>query len=724
MSWKRAMVVTLAVLAVAAFATTRIVEWFRPLPNVVVITIDTLRADHVGSYGAKNVETPTLDALAARGVRFSQAIAPVPLTLPSHTSILTGRTPAHHGVRNNPEFVVPESVPTLAEQFRAGGYETAAFVSGYPLSRAFGLARGFDVYDDRFRREDGEAPYTERRGDRTVAAVRAWFGRRQQDQSGRPYFLWVHFFDPHRPYDPPPPFRDRFADRPYDGEIAFVDAQVRELLALTGDPAGQRTIILVAADHGEGLGEHGEPTHGLFIYDSTIRVPLIVAGPGVPAGRVVESTVSLVDVTPTLLELARRPALANVDGRSLARLFGAAGTQAAAAYAESLFGRLCCGWAPLHGWRDANWMFIDAPAPELYDVKSDPGENMNVAASHAADVARFQAAVKAAATSAPDQDRARATQSAARLASLGYFAGAASAKPSMRDPKDMAAVAVRMENAIARERSEPATAVADLRAVIEADPMNTLARRHLAIALSSMHNYAAAIAEIDRLHELGDTTTLTAILLGECQRLDGRAADAVKTLQQAVERDERDPAVWNAYGRALTAAGERDKGLAAFRHALELQPDDGEAMSAVADMAIEAGDLVTARQTLETLAAGDPDDRAVQVKLAAVLARTGDLPSAITRLKTVLDHDPSNVDALVNLGAAYAKAGDPGDAVRYFERALSAGARSPIVLNSLAAARLETGDRPGAIAVLRRSLAAQPNQPDIRQLLQQAESGQ
>ncbi|HEY3044283.1 MAG TPA: sulfatase, partial [Vicinamibacterales bacterium] len=215
--------------------------WFRPTarPNVILITIDTLRADHLGAYGDHDAATPTLDALARRGIRFADVVSPAPLTLPSHTSILTGLTPARHGVRNNPEFVVSESLPTLAERFRAAGYATAAFVSGFPLSRRFGLARGFDVYDNRFPRGDAAsaAPYTERRADRTVAAVRAWFDQQRGGQSPRPYLLWVHFFDPHRPYDAPEPFRDRFRN-PYDGEIAFVDAQIAELLAAAGDPDG------------------------------------------------------------------------------------------------------------------------------------------------------------------------------------------------------------------------------------------------------------------------------------------------------------------------------------------------------------------------------------------------------------------------------------------------------------------------------------------------------
>ena len=694
-------------------------------PNVLVITIDTLRADHLGSYGNRVAQTPVLDALAARGVRFVNAFSHVPLTLPSHASIFTGLIPPHHGVRNNPDFVLRESVPTLAERFKAAGYDTAAFVSGFPLHRRFGLGRGFDVYDDRFPRGDAGsvAPYTERRADETVAAAHAWFSRRADEASARPFFVWTHFFDPHRPYDPPEPFRSRFREQPYDGEIAFVDEQIGKLL----DAAGDGALVLVTADHGEGLDEHGEPTHGLLIYDSTIRVPLLVAGPGVPAGRVVESPAALVDVAPTFVDLARLTPLSDVEGRSLRPALEAKNDSASAAspiYVESMFGRLCCGWAPLYGWRDGPWMYIDAPEPELYDLRADPGQLQNVAATHADQVARFRRGTRAAAraSNAPGGTGAPSAESTARMASLGYFAGGADVTPSLGDPKRMAALAERMENAIALERQDPAKAASELRAVVAADPMNPLARRHLAIALSEAHDYAAAIHEAEELRRMGDAGIETTILIGECQRLAGRHADAVKTLEAAAARDPRNADALDAYGRALVAAGRRDEAAATFERALVLQPDEAEALQGLADLAIERGDIGEARRRLGALRARDPDDPGVNVKLGTVLARSGDLPSAIAVLKEVVDRHPGQVDACVNLAAALAKAGDTASAIVYFERAVAAGAANPVVFNGLAVAKLQSGDGPGAAAALRRSLALKPDQPDIRELLQRLES--
>jgi arylsulfatase A-like enzyme len=334
----------------------------RDFPDVLLVTIDTLRADHVGCYGDGNAATPVMDGLASRGVRFAEAIAPVPLTLPSHASLLTATTPLVHGVRDNAGFVLGAAPPTVAEAFRAAGYSTAAFVSGFPVSRRFGLGRGFDAYDDRFPRGDDPArpSYVERRADETVAAATEWLRGRQSDAI-RPVFAWVHFFDPHAPYDAPEPYRSRFRQRPYDGEIAFADAQLGALLAAWRSlRPGRDPLVVVAADHGEGLGEHGEPTHGLFIYDSTLRVPLIASGPGIPAGRTVTGAVSLIDVAPTLLDFAGLPPLKDSEGHSLRAAMTSGHGRDEAVYAESLFARLGFGWAPLHGWRHRGLMFIDA----------------------------------------------------------------------------------------------------------------------------------------------------------------------------------------------------------------------------------------------------------------------------------------------------------------------------------------------------------------------------
>ena len=287
-------------------------------PNVVLVTIDTLRADHVGSYGNAAAATPNLDALAARGVRFQTAVAHVPLTGPSHASILTGLTPLAHGFRDNGGYALGTAVKTAAEDFRAAGYRTAAFVSGFPLDRRFGFDRGFETYDDHLPRGNDRrrTPYVERRGDATTDAVLRWFSA--PPAPAAPFFLWVHYYDPHAPYEPPGELAGRFRDAPYDGEIAFVDTQLGRLVqALEQKGAMAGTVLLVTADHGESLGEHGEGTHGIFVYDATLRVPFILAGPGVAAGRAAATVARGIDVLPTLLDYAGLSASPALEGRSL-----------------------------------------------------------------------------------------------------------------------------------------------------------------------------------------------------------------------------------------------------------------------------------------------------------------------------------------------------------------------------------------------------------------------
>jgi choline-sulfatase len=695
-------------------------------PNVLLITIDTLRADHLGCYGDRDAATPTLDALAAGGVRFPDAVAHVPLTLPSHATILTGVTPLRHGVRDNAGFVLGPSLRTLAEQFRAGGYETVAFVSGFPVHHRFGLGRGFEVYEDRFPHGDDPTrpPYIERRADQTVAATIAWLNRRPAGTDRRPFFLWLHLFDPHAPYDPPEPFRSRFSARPYDGEVAFADAQIGVLLDRLKQ-AGLRgqTLVLATSDHGEGLGEHGEPTHGLFIYDSTVRVPLILAGPGVPTGRTVATLARGIDIAPTLLDLARLPALPEAEGRSLQATWARRTTANEPAYIESLFGRLSFGWAPLHGWRDRQLMFIDAPRAELYDVAADPGQLRDLSGTRTADADRYRRIIEAAVARAPAaQPGSTGREARDRLRSLGYTgASGPIANPSLRDPKDSAALAVRIENAMAVERADPGKAVDEFRAVLEEDPSNPLARRHLAVALTAERRFEDALAELKQLVAAGDTGAETLVFMGDCYRLSGRNEEALDAFRQAAARDPQIPEPINGQGKSLVALGRRDEARQAFERALRLASADPEALGGLADLAIERGDLTEARTRLELLHARDVDDTSATLRLGVVLVRLGELEPAIELFARVVASQPSNVDAAVDLGGALAKAGRPAEAVPYFERAIAAGARSLIVWNSLGFARLESGNQAGAIDALRHSLRVKPDQPNIVAMLRKLE---
>jgi choline-sulfatase len=691
-------------------------------PDVLLVTIDTLRADHVGCYGDRGAATPVIDALAARGVRFAEAVVQIPLTLPSHASILTGVTPLVHGVRDNAGFTLGPSPRTIAEAFADAGYHTAAFVSGFPVHRRFGLSRGFAVYDDRFPRgaDPSRPPYVERRADETVSAAASWLeGVVPGHEPSKPVFAWVHLFDPHAPYDAPAPEGATFRERPYDGEIAFADRQLGVLLdRWRAARPGRDPLVVVTSDHGEGLGEHGEPTHGLFIYDSTLRVPLVLAGPGVPRATVVSGAVSSVDIAPTLADLAGLGPLAGAEGRSLRTALATGRAPAEPAYAESLFGWLGFGWAPLHGWRDRGLMFIDAPRPEIYDLQADPAEANNVVSQRADDVARMQRAVRAAAARAPAAKPAVVPRQASeQLRSLGYVASGPVPKPSLRDPKDFAALAVRIENAMALERVDPARAAAEFRAALRDDRDNVVARRHLAMALVAAHDYDAATRELQALTALGDDSLETLTLLGDCHRLSGRHAAALDAFGRAIAKDGSAPEGHDGQGKTLTALGRTGEARQAFERALAASPDDPDALEGLADLALARGDTADAGVRLAALSARDPGDTRVALKRGVVLVRSGDLEQAIVIFRGVAEREPSNSEAAVDLGGALAKAGRPAEAVPWFERAISAGARAPLVWNGLAMARLETGNQGGAIEALRESLKAKPDQPNIRELL-------
>ncbi len=691
-------------------------------PNVLLITIDTLRWDHVGAYGAGDGITPALDALAARGVRFETAIMHVPLTAPSHASILTGLTPVHHGVHDNGAYVLSPQHPSLASQFRTAGYTTAAFVSGFPLERRFGFANGFETFDDRLPRVSGSrgAEGTERRADETTRRAIEWFDARQSS-GDRPWLLWVHYFDPHAAYDPPTDYARRFPDRPYDGEIAFADAQLGVLLQHVNSA---NTIVLATADHGESLGEHGEDTHGVFVYDSTLRVPFIIAGPGIPAGRVASGVARGVDVLPTLLDFAGLPPTPGVDGRSLRPAIEGAALEDEPAYIESLLASRNFGWAPLKGVRDARWKYIEAPTPELYDLAADPRESVNRHAQQP-DRARALAAALTAASrnAAPDATTRVAEDTSNRLRSLGYV-GATSPQPATgRDPKNAVALINRIERAIADVRRDPTRASEELRAVVAEDPGIVIARRQLAVALSSSGDQRGAIEQLEWLQARNAATAEDLALLSEALRVSGRGTEAADALARASRLDPASPEIPLTEARARAAERRASEAAAAYRRALELAPDNVEALAGLGQLSLASGDVAGAEMLFQRVLAIDPGDLSARTGLAVALGRRGRAEEAIPLLQGVVRDAPANAQALAALGAALARSGSAPAAVPYFQRAIDAGLRTPAVFNGLGFARLESGDYPGALAALRASLAIEPQQPAVQQAVRDLDAG-
>lgn len=695
--------------------------------NVLLVTIDTLRADHLGCYGNADAHTPVLDALASRGMRFETAIAHAPITGPSHASILTGLTPLRHGVRNNSDYVLPKTVPTLPETLAHAGYRTAAFVSGFPLEKRFGYNRGFEVYDDVLPHGNDarRAPYVERPADQTTSLAVRWLDERAASRA--PWFLWVHYFDPHSPYEPPAEYATRFAAHPYDGEIAFVDAQLGALLhrleslGLTG-----RTLVVVTADHGESLGEHGEATHGIFVYDATLKVPWIIAGPGVPAGRTSQVVARSIDIAPTLLDYTRQPIARVIEGRSVRPAIEGRPMSDEPAYAESLFASLHLRWAPLYAWRTSKWKLIDAPRPELFDVQDDPREVRDRATDERARVEGLRRPLRAALkTQTPDASATVDAEAAERLRALGYLGGGTPWSPEMassrRDPKDALPLIQHLERGMEMARIDPATAVRELTAVLREAPEAVLPRRYRAVALGAQGRYEEAIADMRTLEKAGALTSEDLVVLGDSLRLAGRTEEALAALDRASALQPQLVPPWLTRADALIKDGRTAEAEQAYQKVLAISPEHSEALRGLGDLALIRGDLQAAAGFYGRVLAAVPHDAGALVKLGVVRMRTGQREDAVALFRKAIDAEPANGEALLYMAGALAASGRAADAIPFFERALATGMRTPMVLTGLGMTRLELGDEAGALVALRESLAKDPQQPQVADLVARLE---
>ncbi len=577
-----------------------------PGPSVLLVTLDTTRADRLGAYGSAIGATPHLDGLASRGVLFEQAFAVAPMTLPAHASILTGQLPTRTGLRWNGEQRLadsPAEMPTLAERFRAAGYATAAFVSAAVLDRAFGLDRGFELYDDgdhpgERSRSPADRWKTERPASQTVARALSWLATQPAE---RPVFLWVHLFDPHDPYLPPAPFAARFADDPYSGEIAAADDAVGILLAESRFRPGAPAIVSVIGDHGEGLGEHGEATHGILLHDATLRVPWILAAPELAALRV-ETAVSQVDLAPTLLALTRLPALAvsggmggkgGIDGIDLGgELRGAAADRTRTLYAESVYANVLYGWAPLRSARRASYKWVEGLHGELFDFIVDPGETRNLAnalPAEAGALARALAGLRASESGRSGASGQVDAELAESLRSLGYIAGGSAMREqeATADPRHRIAVHEGLRAVDAQwRRGEVGAAELALDTLFAADPGNRLLQevveRQLRGAIA--HLEATAATEATEATDAATTAALQ-IRLAQLLALGGRRDEARELLELAAN-PAGTPATRSLANLSLAtlALGERRFGDAErlARAAVELEPGSALAWNTLA----------------------------------------------------------------------------------------------------------------------------------------------
>jgi arylsulfatase A-like enzyme/cytochrome c-type biogenesis protein CcmH/NrfG len=692
------------VVAVAAF-------WARgrrePRPNVLLVTIDTLRADHVGAYGYKGASTPVLDALARRGVRFARAQAAVPLTGPSHSTILTGLYPPVHGVRDNVIFPLSASHPTLATLLRRQGYRTGGFVSAYPVAGGFGFKEGFDEFSEGFHEAvDPSAGGAERPANETVDAALAWLGK----ASDAPFFAWLHLYDPHTPYKPPAPFDAEFKDRPYDGEIAFADQQlgrVMEWLRTTGRETN--TVVVVVADHGESLGEHDEGTHAILIYEATLHVPFIVAGPGISGNAVIDVPVGTVDVAPTILGLLKLEPPRGLNGRDLGPALRGGRLAPQALYAESLFARLNCRWSSLRALVDGDFKLIQGAEPELFNLAEDPAELRNLAAAEPDQAKKMEEALRVAMRSmAPGGDTAKANavspEQAERLRSLGYTSGSGGSgaldQPGLPDPRKLVRLYERIQQAAAAQGVAVDRGVEELVLISKLDPGNPYgqyALGNLAYRSGRLHLAAGAYA---RALELDPDRPGMRLSYGHLLRDLGRLADSEKQLRLAVEQTTADDARTRiSLAETLIEVRKLDEARSLLKAVLDKSPEHVEALAANGHLLVAEGRARDAIPFLEKAAEGaDPEP---WVELARVYLGLGEGGKALEAGQEALKRSPGHPWALAVTGHALILEGRRDEGLRELERALAARPRRPEAWLSLAAAFAAAGDARQAAACRR-----------------------
>ncbi|MFB3906230.1 MAG: sulfatase-like hydrolase/transferase [Acidobacteriota bacterium] len=622
--------------------------------NVLLITMDTTRPDYLSCYNPKAVPTPNIDGLAARGTRFTQAVVQVPLTLPSHACILTGTYPQTHGIRDNGGFQLDPKVPTLAGILGKHGFETAAFVGAAILNHRYGLNQGFVIYDDNMRQTRrveklpgvlAEIPAQEV-SDRALDWLELMH-KRGAGRGGNPFFLWLHYYDPHVPYDPPEPFRARFRANPYAGEIAYTDTQIGRVLEwLRAKYIEDRTLVVLIGDHGESLGEHGEYTHGVFLYDSTIHVPLIMAGPGLPAGARVEQQVRSIDILPTVLDFLAAPDPGRIPGESLLPLLTSShSVRTTYSYMETLYPRTAMAWSELRGVRTGDWKLVVAPKPELYQLTADPQESRNVIAQHAAETERLRKRVWEVAGD-PSQIRPLRSsplddQTRKELESLGYVN--ASRKKEIRldmsgpDPKDRVAVLEIMEKTAELINADRyAAAIPLLRPLLESDPQNPMVYTRLGLCYERLGQYAKAI-EVRRV-----------------------------SIEKGADNSETHAELGELYVRL----GRLDEAVAAMNRAAEMNPANLQNLTNLATAYLQLGKQADAERSIHGILAQNPKSAEGHNLLGLLELSRGRGEQARASFEMAIQEDSSLAEPYLNLGLLAEKTGNPTKAAECYEQFL------------------------------------------------------
>lgn len=637
--------------------------------NVLLITLDTTRADRLGCYGYAEAQTPNLDFLAENGVQFLNTYCQVPLTCPSHCSILTGTYPLYHQVRNNGSYYLAPELQTLAEVLKGEGLKTSAFVSSFTVDSRFGLDQGIDVYDDILSPDQTfKALNSERRAD----AVYASFARWLDDNKDGQFFSWVHFFDPHIPYDPPPPYREEFPDNPYDGEIAFMDFYIGKILeSLREHNLLEKTFIVVAGDHGEAFGEKQEKGHGVFIYESTMRVPLIFYAPNVlPRGKRIEARARLIDIMPSILDMANIPVPEDIQGLSLLPYIEGKKKQDLSTYIESYYPRENYGWSQLVGLIDGDWKYIKAPQQELYNLKQDPQEEINLVqeeikiAQEKKDI--LENLIKDSVSPIVAEKRTLTSEERERLRSLGYISTTeAPSGEALPDPKECIEKLLLLQEAQDYEIQGKFPEAAEIyEKILTQRPDVATNYVNLALMKAQMMEFDETIRILEQGLEKIPESEILLSRLGHTFMLLGRVKKALEAFDLILKNNPRyfDALLGSAW--MLDLIGQKDDAQGYYRSALEVEPENKFARKNYADSLASTQRFNQAIEIYLGLKEDYPDDHEILQDLGIALGYVGDISQSIENLEKAASLHPNAV-TYYNLAVAKKKVGNIEDAVRY-----------------------------------------------------------
>ena len=692
--------------------------------NVLLITVDTIRADRLGAYGFEGIDTPSIDSLAARGVTFTRAYSPTPLTLPSHTSLFSGTFPPYHGVRDNGGFTVPDELTLLAESFAAQGYDTAAFIAAFVLDSRWGLDQGFDTYIDDFDVRGQRfisMGAVQRPAEEVIDAALEWL----EGEGGSPFFLWVHLYDPHTPYAPPEPYRSEYAGKPYLGEIAYTDAQIGRLLeGLSGRGVSDDTFVVLAGDHGESLGEHGEVQHGFFIYEAATHVPLIVATPFEQFHGIERSQlVSLVDVMPTILEMSGAKIPAVVQGQSLVPLFsGQPDDWRQYVYSETFYPRYHFGWSELQAIQDEQYKLILSPEPELYDLTEDPSETTNLVDRERELFEQLEAvAGEFVGEISQNGDGAEFMavdeETMARLASLGYLGSfsitADDPVEKLASPRGKIGIynkSIRARWLMQTERYDEAELL--LQEIVSEDPGVFKTYQTLGQLYTLQERFADAVDIYQQAIPLRPEDAYAYINLADAQLKLGLVEEAEKTALDSFDFIGPNAHILYLLGNIRSTQSRYPDAIPYYEQCLALNPESAVAYSGLARAHFELEDLPAAEDNARKALAINDFLPSMHFTLARIHAERGEPQQAVAEYLREIEIFPNHVPTHFNLAMMYRVIGQSVEEERHLTHVLEIDPQNPRALLFMARSYMNRGENLVRAVEMAMAAVAEPREPD------------